>query len=247
MDKQHAVRSGEVSTDDHTGTSESRRTDLRENIRLGLEVIVALVGVCTVIFLLVQILQAGEQIERQRRLDTITRRADLLEAIYGRRDCDEEDTDKCPPSASIRVRSEAALAFVEMELQRGAVPNLAKADLSQAILWEGDSLHGADLSATRMIGAYLHAANLSYAYFGPKADLTGADLTEANLTGANLSGSNLAKADLSGTILTGANLSNAKYRCTRFDDKTIWPDGFDPTTIGEEMLFSDSIPPSCAT
>lgn len=50
------------------------------------------------------------------------------------------------------------------------------------------------------------------------ADLQGADLRHANLRDANLEGANL----------TDAFLFSTRLDSVRYDDKTRWPDGFDP-------------------
>lgn len=69
-------------------------------------------------------------------------------------------------------------------------------------------------------GADLEKANLA------RANLTGANLARANLTRANLVLANLKGANLEGSTLAEADLSRAKY-----DNKTIWPVGFDPKSI----------------
>ena len=75
-----------------------------------------------------------------------------------------------------------------------------------------DFLVGADLALSRLIGADLRGANLSKA-----------NISWSNLSGANLSGANLSGADLRGTVLKGADLTDVKY-----DQLTIWPQGFEP-------------------
>ena len=94
-------------------------------------------------------------------------------------------------------------------------------------------------------------------YIGPKANLQGADLEYANLERANLEGANLKDANLEDSDLEGANLrwANLKEACLKhanlqgtnlkdvdlcsanleyalYDDKTIWPHGFDPVEAG---------------
>lgn len=101
--------------------------------------------------------------------------------------------------------------------------NLANANLMHAVLREasasranfteanltGADLEGADLRESKFVRANLAAANLS------AANLEGGKLAKADLREAKLAGANL-RADLSGTRLEGA----------RFDEGTIWPDGF---------------------
>jgi len=76
------------------------------------------------------------------------------------------------------------------------------------VLWEGETLVGANLSGADLYGADLSEADLYKANLS-EADLSEADLSEADLFGANLSGANLSGANLSGANLHGANLSGA--------------------------------------
>lgn len=87
-------------------------------------------------------------------------------------------------------------------------------------------MSGADLGRARLIGADLSGADLS------KADLIGANLCKANLSGTNLSEARLIFSYLMGANLSRANLSNADLREAKYDQKTIWPDGFDPKEAG---------------
>jgi hypothetical protein len=105
--------------------------------------------------------------------------------------------------------------------KRNVIVDMADADLSGAILFEailvntnliGTDLRKADLRRVNLIGANL-----------TKADLRGANLQGANLRGANLIGANLTKADLRRADLYGADLNGVEY-----DERTKFPDGFDP-------------------
>ncbi len=95
--------------------------------------------------------------------------------------------------------------------------NLQGADLRAAILLDATlmvtNLQGADLTDANLQGAKLHYANLQ-----------GANLTDVNLQDANLNRAILLDATLKGTNLRGANLEGAIY-----NEKTEWPDGFQPT------------------
>jgi hypothetical protein len=81
-------------------------------------------------------------------------------------------------------------------------------------------------------GPQLRTARLRRAPLAKKvlrnADLRGADLREADLRGADLAG-----ADLIGAKLDGAKLDGARY-----DERTLWPIGFDPTQHGLVLLPS---------
>ena len=90
----------------------------------------------------------------------------------------------------------------------------------------GAMLEGANLDFKSMAGFDLSGANLSRADLG-SANLTGASLAGADLSEANLSGAYLWRADLSGANLSEANLAGAAY-----DEKTVFPDGFDPEEHG---------------
>lgn len=87
-------------------------------------------------------------------------------------------------------------------------------------------MSGADLSRARLIGANLSGADLS------KADLIGANLCRANLSGANLSEARLIFSFLMGADLSGANLNKADLKEAKYDQKTKWPEGFDPIAAG---------------
>ncbi len=87
-------------------------------------------------------------------------------------------------------------------------------------------MSGADLGRARLIGSNLSGADLS------KADLMGANLCNANLSKTNLSEARLIFSYLMGANLSEANLDNTDLREAKYDQKTIWPDGFDPVEAG---------------
>ena len=88
--------------------------------------------------------------------------------------------------------------------------DLSGADLRMANLREVD-LRGANLSNANLDSAILRLANLS----------------SANLNGANLNSANLSSANLNGTTLDGATLDGANLNGVRYDDQTVFPEGFD--------------------
>ena len=107
--------------------------------------------------------------------------------------------------------------------------SLRRADL------EGADLRGVDLGRDKRTGkcADLSYANLRAAYLKEanlnSADLRGADLREARLRGANLEWAVLNSADLRGANLKGViKLDTAKLRRTKYNNDTIWPEGFSP-------------------
>jgi uncharacterized protein YjbI with pentapeptide repeats len=85
-------------------------------------------------------------------------------------------------------------------------------------VWQGD----ADLTGADLTDANLYRANLT------EANLTEADLTGAILAGANLTRAVLTRAVLTGAILTFAKLTGAYLKDVKYDDSTVWPDGFTP-------------------
>lgn len=99
------------------------------------------------------------------------------------------------------------------------------------ILLAGASLAGRDLSGVDFSGTNLM-----------RMDLQNVDMTEALLMGAELGnailrGSNLVNADMTGARLQGADLSGAKLlgtilRDAGYDERTKWPDDFDPEAAG---------------
>jgi hypothetical protein len=111
-----------------------------------------------------------------------------------------------------------------------ASPNLRGARLAHSTLHgvdlTGVDLRGVDLRGSVLAGASLLNANLTGAV------LIGADLTGARLDGARLTGAHLSQADVSRArgLLT-ADLTGARY-----DARTRWPDGFDPTASGAVMV-----------
>lgn len=109
------------------------------------------------------------------------------------------------------------IEFVEKKLGSEAKSLLLAGKPAKDIDFVGADLRDAYLYGANLRDADLYGANLRGAY------LERADLRGANLRSANLRSANLRDANLTGANLTGANLENIKY-----DNKTIWPDGFTP-------------------
>jgi len=120
---------------------------------------------------------------------------------------DTEPELKCRPTAHIRARQEAVLAFIEIERGRGVTLDLRAANLSSVNL-RGADAHRTNLSSADLSSADVHRADLSYAKLS-YANLRSANLRGANLRDANLHGARLMNADLSGAYLYGAWLMNA--------------------------------------
>ena len=98
--------------------------------------------------------------------------------------------------------------------------NLIGSVLNHAILKEAN-LAEATLNGAIMQNIDLTRANLS------KADMNWVDLSQANLTDANLQRARLGWAKLTDAKLDGADLSGVRY-----NEHTVWPEGFSPEEAG---------------
>lgn len=88
------------------------------------------------------------------------------------------------------------------------------------------NLMGADFSGADLRAATFSYANLTSANFA-EADLRWAVLDHVDLTKAGLQNADLRMASLKEAVLTGIDLTGARY-----DEKTVWPAGFDPDKAG---------------
>jgi hypothetical protein len=117
-------------------------------------------------------------------------------------------------------------SFLNEQVADYSDANLNSSDLRSANLGlaklENAYLMGATLDDALIIGAKLQGARLTYAHMW-RAGLSKADLRGAHLAKADLTSANLCSADLTGADLDGANLADIVY-----DDKTVWPSGFQP-------------------
>ena len=57
-------------------------------------------------------------------------------------------------------------------------------------------------------------------------------MVDVDMEGADLSGADLRQADLSGADLYGCILDSALLEGVTYDERTIWPEGFDPAASG---------------
>jgi Pentapeptide repeats (8 copies) len=108
---------------------------------------------------------------------------------------------------------------------------LPGADFERAQLWSAD-LRGARLREVNFFEADLNQANLGGADLQGAsfvhAELYDAGLQDAQLQGADLRSAELEGANLRGAQLQEANLARSRLREARYNNKTAWPDGFDP-------------------
>lgn len=98
-------------------------------------------------------------------------------------------------------------------------------------------LRGCDLTGADFSRASLRRANLSDAALMSVrfdfADMSEANLSNSDLSGASLVETNLWNADLRGAHLRAAGaMSMANIRGAIFDQRTTWPEGFDPVLAG---------------
>lgn len=103
--------------------------------------------------------------------------------------------------------------------------NLFRANMIGSILTES-VLQDADLSEATLNGAILKSANLQGAILA-KADLNWVDFSQADLRKANLQQARLGWATFTDAKLDGADLTGARY-----NEHTVWPDGFSPEAAG---------------
>ena len=123
----------------------------------------------------------------------------------------------------------------------------------EGVSWEGVDLFGAQLGGANFNDAILYWAILASAHLDganfSNANLQGANLTDASCVGANFRGANLGRDNLGGSSkLQGANLraaimEGAHLESEEFDERTIFPKGFAPSSYG--MIVSASAIPSC--
>jgi hypothetical protein len=95
----------------------------------------------------------------------------------------------------------------------------------------GASFYAADLRNADLRGTFIGTANLSRANL-KNADLRGLNLTQAKLNNANFTGCRLNQANLKGLDLSQTNIHRAVLVIARYNEKTTWPKGFDPTKAG---------------
>lgn len=110
---------------------------------------------------------------------------------------------------------------------------LKGADLSGANFTEAN-LSGSDMRFVDLSSANLRNANLRGTNFY-EGNFRDADLTDANLDYATLFG-----ADLRGANLTGASLHMATLKGVKYDNDTIWPEGF-PGRFGSTVFSPQKV------
>jgi len=99
--------------------------------------------------------------------------------------------------------------------------NFSNANFNEAVLRYAD-LNGTNLTRANLCVADLSRTDLNY------ATLNNATLNYADLSYADLRKADLSNADLRDTNFRGADLSNTILRNAKYNDMTIFPDGFIP-------------------
>ena len=113
---------------------------------------------------------------------------------------------------------------------------LSKANLESAVLFKAH-LERANLSEAHLEGADLRDARLEGqtiidGHYMDSTDLRKAHLEGARLKGAHLEGTWLKEAHLEGAHLEGAIIQDADFSNATYDNKTIFPHGFNPADHG---------------
>ena len=101
--------------------------------------------------------------------------------------------------------------------------DLSNTDLSDMDM-SGSNMPGSNMSGSNMSGSNMSGSNMS------GSDMSGSDMSGSDMSGSNMSGADLSGADLSGADLSGADLSGAGGKGVKWDENTIWPEGFNPDT-----------------
>lgn len=133
--------------------------------------------------------------------------------------------------------------------------DFSRADMREANLryvrfsagkFRGTDFRGADLQSTNFDRARLEDANFA------GTTLRSTRLRRGRLTGANFRGARLIGVDLRAANLTAADLTDTEFVNVRWDDDTIWPDGFTPppsaqidavmapNVFGDELVVPES-------
>ena len=94
-------------------------------------------------------------------------------------------------------------------------------------------IHGTPLNSLAL--QQLDGANLSGLSLRD-TDFTDASLGGANLSGADLSGSILWDANLCGAVLSGAQLERTFLAGARYNQGTVFPEGFSPNDAGMQRV-----------
>ena len=175
-------------------------------------------------------LRASEvDLERRRMTGAMFQDAELFDADFSDAEMSAADLSRATfYSANFSRANLSEAKLIEVSMYSGS--NLTDADLRGAIIanarLENITLTGADARGAILAGSSVEGdlsgidmrdADLRDAYFGPATDWTGAKLQNADLRDAHVDGGTIAKAELTGAV---------------YNDKTVFPPGFDPAAAG---------------
>lgn len=142
------------------------------------------------------------------------------------KNADLHDTDLSNADLSYSNLNNANLRGSELHRTNLSNTDLRGAELGETMLEEANMYHA------NMRGANLYSANLREADL-EKAILNEANLNEAFLVNAHIHLTDMMSVSLGGANLTGTDLENIFLTWSKYDDTTIWPDGFDPAKAVE--------------
>jgi uncharacterized protein YjbI with pentapeptide repeats len=113
--------------------------------------------------------------------------------------------------------------------------SFVSAHLRGAFLYKGIFAH-CDFSSSNLIVCHCKEANMQYANFqnsvAYSCDFSKADLRFANFQGSTINGAKFKEAMLQGAIMECLGVEEAIWDGALYDEKTVWPDGFDPEAHG---------------
>lgn len=164
--------------------------------------------------LIIEQFEASERTELLRALYDTTQPT-LIEAVMGHQET---------PIATVRSRSEALRAFLELERKSNVRIDLTEVQLSGTDLQKID-FRGVVLTRAILSRADLYKSNLTEVFIN-RAILRNANLDEATLVSAELQGADLEGAYMTGD-LTNADFSKAILRHARFEGACIIGAQFD--------------------
>lgn len=107
--------------------------------------------------------------------------------------------------------------------------------LMKPISLDGQSLP--DIDFTKSTFCHFSAKNCIFTNCNfTDAIMTNSDFSGSDFSGSDLSGAQLTCSDLSGANLTGCTITGAKFTRVKYDENTLWPEGFDLDRVYNEDL-----------
>jgi hypothetical protein len=138
--------------------------------------------------------------------------------------------DGCPKACEGK-KFQVPFALLGQNMYRA---NLTGSDLSGSKVWRSTFWY-AQAEGVSFKNAILEGTDFSDADLR-KADFSGALLANADFRGADLEGSNLRHTFFKEANFRTSNLKDVDLSGAIFDDKTVWPAGFDPIQVGARRI-----------